>query len=432
MTKKIIFSIFLSLMVSISEAGDDGWVDLFNGKDLSGWKQVSGIATYKVINGELVGIAANDLPSKELMKRPMASLTPLDFPRNSFLVTENVYADFIFEIDLFPGNMNGGIQFRSNSDPDYWEGLVYGYQAEVDPSKRGWSAGIFDETRRGWLYPGSFNPKARSAFKANEWNRYRIESIGNSLRTWLNGVPVAHVIDDMSPEGFIALQVHFIFSPDEVGEKIRWKNIRIKTENLTPAPPEDIFVANYLPDNLSEAEKDQGWTLLGNKDIKNINGNKQTVKSYKAFDFQFEFKSGEESKGGVSYFLGKNKTKSSYRYLIQPDNNLENAEKTGSLSGLISAKEIPSHPGAPFKREWNRGRIVAFLDGKVEHWLNEVLVLEYKLDSEEFQDLLAKNEDANGKSSEVINDSPIIIDDSNGSIEFRSLKIKSLKERCND
>lgn len=90
------------------------------------------------------------------------------------------------------------------------------------------------------------NPAAQSTFKVNDWNTYRIECIGNTIRTWVNGVPTAHLIDDLTSSGFIALQVHSIPKSKESGEKIRWRNIRIKTENLEPSPEDSIQVVNLI------------------------------------------------------------------------------------------------------------------------------------------------------------------------------------------
>ena len=245
--KKILMFVFLSVCIlnGSIKAQNDGWVNLFNGKDFTGWKQLNGEAKYEVIDGVIVGTTVLNTP-------------------NSFLCTEKNYSDFVFEVDLLvEENMNSGIQFRSESKAEYNNGLVHGYQCEVDPSARAWSAGIYDEARRGWLYPLDLNPDAKSALKMNEWNHYRIECIGNSIKTWLNGVACAHVIDNMTPEGFIALQVHGIGNnKDREGQQIKWKNIRIKTENLKPSPSEGIYVVNLVPNNLSDAEKEQGFKLL--------------------------------------------------------------------------------------------------------------------------------------------------------------------------
>jgi hypothetical protein len=95
-----------------------------------------------------------------------------------------------------------------------------------------------------------------------DWNKYRIECIGNTIRTWVNGIPVSHLIDDMTTKGFIAMQVHGIPSSEPQGRQIRWRNIRIQTENLKPSAPADIFVVNMVTNDLSALEKKQGYRLL--------------------------------------------------------------------------------------------------------------------------------------------------------------------------
>ena len=190
------------------------WQLLFNGKDLSGWHQVNGTAKYLVVNKAIIGVSEMNTP-------------------NSFLATEGEYADFILELDvLVDTSLNSGVQIRSHSHPDYENGRVYGYQVEIDPSKRKWSGGIYEEGRRGWLYPLKDNPKAQNAFKNGEWNHYHIEAIGSNLRTWVNGVSCANLVDDMTATGFIALQVHSIDSEDKAGKTVRWRNIRILTDDL--------------------------------------------------------------------------------------------------------------------------------------------------------------------------------------------------------
>jgi len=182
---------------------------------------------------------------------------------NSFLATEKDYGDFIVEMEFkLDDVMNSGIQFRSESKEDYMKGRVHGYQYEIDPSARAWTAGIYDEARRDWLYPMDYNPSVKPSFKLHEWNKVRIECIGTSIRTFLNGQPAADLVDDMTPKGFIALQVHQINKAEEVGRKIYWRNIRIQTTNLQPAAVANIFTLNLLPNNLSVQEKQHGVSLL--------------------------------------------------------------------------------------------------------------------------------------------------------------------------
>ena len=104
---------------------------------------------------------------------------------NTFLRTEKTYGDFILKLDLkldIPGN--SGIQFRSHQRPTKdGNGRVFGYQCEVDPSTRAWSGGLYDEARRGWLYPLDGHPEAQKAFKVEDWNTYVIEARGPTSRS---------------------------------------------------------------------------------------------------------------------------------------------------------------------------------------------------------------------------------------------------------
>ncbi len=186
------------------------WRKLFDGKTLKGWHILGGEATFQVENGEIIGETALNTP-------------------NTFLVTNERYGDFVLELELKVDTLlNSGIQIRSNTFPDYLNGMVHGYQVEVDPSKRAWSGGIYDENRRLWMYDLKNKPKAQQAFHNNKWNHYRIAVIGNRIRTWVNGVPVADLADGLTLSGFIGLQVHGIGSDvTKKGLKVRWRNIRL-------------------------------------------------------------------------------------------------------------------------------------------------------------------------------------------------------------
>ena len=105
-----------------------------------------------------------------------------------------------------------------------------------------------------WIYPLTKNPKAQTAFRSGEWNKVRIECLGNSIRTWLNGVACANLWDDVTPVGFIALQVHSIGDNQQmVGKTVAWRDIRICTKDVekyvtpeTLLAPEVNLIANTL------------------------------------------------------------------------------------------------------------------------------------------------------------------------------------------
>ena len=204
----------------VQAADKDGWVDLFNGKNLDGWTQRGGKATYTIEGDEIVGTTA-----------PNTS--------NTFLCTDKDYGDFEFEFEFkVDPKMNSGVQFRSqsfdreHSIEDKGKTIkipahrVHGYQYEIDPSDRKWSAGVYDEGRRGWLYSLTDHPEAQKAFVQNEWNKARIEARGDHIQTWLNGIPVADLHDDMTLKGFIALQVHAV-GANKDPLQIRWRNLRL-------------------------------------------------------------------------------------------------------------------------------------------------------------------------------------------------------------
>jgi hypothetical protein len=214
----ILFAVFTSLLAG--NRLNAKWEILFDGKTLDGWKQLNGKAIYEVKDGLIVGSSVKGEP-------------------NSFLCTKNTYNNFILEVDfLADPEMNSGIMIRGLSNKEYRDGRVHGYQVEIDPAERAWTGGIYDEARRGWLYDLRHNEAARNAFKQNEWNKLHIEAIGNSIRTWLNGVPCANLVDDMTAVGFIGLQVH---SRPESGIEVKWRNIRIMDLGTTTEwPPKQI------------------------------------------------------------------------------------------------------------------------------------------------------------------------------------------------
>ncbi len=167
---------FKNIMVK-SLVPEPEWVEIFNGKDLAGWERLNGTAKYEVQDGVIVG-------------------TTVRGSANSFLCTKKHYSDFILEFEFkVDPELNSGVQIRSNSFKDYRNGRVHGYQVEIDPSARAWSAGVYDEARRGWLDDLKDNEAARKAFKQGQWNHVRVEAVGDSIKTYLNGVPAADFED---------------------------------------------------------------------------------------------------------------------------------------------------------------------------------------------------------------------------------------------
>ena len=445
----------LLVLFSFSAYGQtENWKPLFNGKDLSGWKAVAGKATFEVKDGTIEGTAVYGTG-------------------NTFLVTEEEYTDFILEMDLMISHIssNSGIMARGQYDPNArkGQGLVFGYQIEADPSPRAWSGGIYDEARRGWFFPLDLNPAAKSAFKLGEWNRYRIEAIGNTLKTWVNGQEVAYFMDDMDAKGFIGLQVHSIGKKEDEGRKTYFKNVRIQTENLTPLPfKSPVFVVSTLKNELSPEEKAQGWKLLfdgktnqgwvgaykntfpekgwtitdGILKIEKSDGSESTnfgdivtTEEFTAFDLAFDFNITEGANSGVKYFVtlseGNKGSAIGLEYQIlddalHPDAKMgrDGNRTLSSLYDLIKAEKQSRFVRKP--GDWNQGRVVVYPDNKVEHYLNGVKVLEYQRGSQAYRDLVAISKYAVWKQFGEAKQGRILLQDHGDEVRYRNIKIKSL------
>ncbi len=376
-----------------AQKAEKGWTSLFNGKDLTGWKQLNGKAKYEVVNGVIVGTSVLDTP-------------------NSFLTTEKDYGDFIFECDLMVDNrLNSGIQFRSESKPDYNNGRVHGYQMEIDPSDRRWAGGIYDEARRGWLYPGDLNPVGQTAFRKDQWNRYRIEAIGTDIRTFINGIPVAHIIDDKTLKGFICLQVHGIGkNAEREGTQVKWKNIRIKTTDLTPS--------------VAKAKEGEAGSDLATK-----------VKVGPVFEFQFEFKLTEGANSGVKYFVPDADGPNDHSALSLEYQVLDDALHPDAKLGVVGNRTlaslydlIPSQkPGNSVHKigEWNKGRIVAMADGTIQHFLNGQKVIEFQRGSAIYKALVARSKYSKHEDFGMSKEGFLVLQDHHDLVSFRSLKVKT-------
>lgn len=441
------------LILSLAASAQPKWKSLFDGKTLTGWRQLGGNAEYKIEDGAIVGVSK--------LKTP-----------NSFLCTEQRYGDFIMELEMKVADfLNSGIQIRSESRPDYNKGVVHGYQVEIDPSTRAWTCGIYDESRRGWLYTLERNEAGKRAFKNNEWNKVRIEAIGNTIRTFLNGVPCANLVDDMTPNGFIALQVHNIGKKSDEGLTISWRNIRIATENLSKlATPDkgEIVQISYLSNQLSPREQAEGWELLfdgkttdkwrgakidtfptkgwvvdnGVLKIMSSGGGESTnagdivtKKQYSDFELEVDFYITEGANSGIKYYVDcdKNRGEGSAigcEFQILDDRRHPDAKlgvkgnrTLASLYDLIASKPNKRFNGVG---TWNRARIVS-KDNKIEHWLNGEKCLSYERNTDMFRALVAyskyKDWDKFGE-SEFGN---ILLQDHGDEVWFRNIKIKNLK-----
>lgn len=448
---KFVYLILAGLLAGTVQAAE--WQTLSDGGDLSAWQQVGGDAKYKIEADEIVGYAVAHTP-------------------NSFLTTKRHYYDFILEYEMFADpSMNSGVQIRSHVGDN---GIVQGYQVELDPTHRRFSGGIYDEKRRRWIYPLSRNEKGRAAYQNGRWNHFRVEAIGNSIRVWLNGIQTADLVDDMTAGGFFGLQVHGIRDAALAGKTVRWRNLRILTTNLeanrTPRDP-DVVEISYLLNQLTDYEVRQGWRLLwdgkttagwrgakldhfpasgwtiedGILSVEKTDGGESTgpgdivtLQSFGNFELEFEFLMSEGANSGIKYFVDPDLNVGpgsaigcEFQILddaVHPDAKMGvNGNRTlGSLYDLITAENLSTKDRAKqFKGigQWNQGRIVSN-NGHVEHWLNNEKVIEYDRFSQTFRALVAYSKYQVWPNFCEWPEGRILLQDHGDAVSYRNIKVR--------
>ncbi len=460
----------LTLIATAPLLAQDGWVDLFNGKNLDGWAEHSGKARYTVADGVLLGESVSGTG-------------------NSFLCTTQTFENFEFEMEFkCDALLNSGVQIRSEVFPDattatiggkefkFAADRIHGYQCEIDmDAARGrmWTGGIYDEARRGWLFPAdgekgkqgmAFSEQGRKVTKNGEWNTLRVVANGPAIKTWLNGEARADITDSVTPRGVLALQVHGVGNDtNKVGLKVSFRNIRvreIKTENNTLSEQEQADGWKLLWDGKtgdgwrsakSENFPAHGWTIRDgvltvhdNKGEESAGGGDIiTRERYNNFELTADFKLTPGANSGLKIFVqpdispvdkqtGQKTAVGSaigmeFQILddaLHPDAKLgkDGDRKLGSLYDLIPA------PADKITRpigEWNSARIVS--QGKhVEFWLNGKQTVEFERGSENFRQHVAESKFKNIPDFGEWVDGHILLQEHGNEVSFRSIKIREL------
>jgi Domain of Unknown Function (DUF1080) len=473
-------SVAIAALAILPASAEEGWINLFNGTNLDGWTQKTGNATYFAEEGCIVG----------QMHVPGGGT-------NSFLCTTNDYDNFVLELDFKADpRLNSGVQIRSQyadqpvsvdwkgKDIHIREGYVYGYQVEVDTDLKGktWTGGIYDEQRqRGYIDPAggltnqpglAFTKLNREITKPDGWNHLRIEAVGDSMRTYLNGVPRADIHDSLTVKGFFGLQVHNSNDPSADGAQVRFKNIRLQPLTLDPPVTE-----NQIPPNtLTGQEKTEGWKLLwdgqttdgwrspkgdsfpnkswvikdgelsvvssGNAEAQ-AGGDIITRDRYANFELVADFKITPGCNSGIKIFVqpnispidkvtGKPTAVGSaigleYQILDDakhPDAKLgyDGDRRLGALYDLLPCD--PSKPVNPVG-EWNTARIVS-RGNHVEHWLNGKKILEYDRGSPAFRAAVSQSKFKDIPDFGEWSDGHILLQEHGSAVSFRNIKLREL------
>ncbi|HEV1994362.1 MAG TPA: DUF1080 domain-containing protein [Candidatus Acidoferrum sp.] len=181
------------------------WVPLFNGKDLTGWKN-NGEEKWVVEQGTILCESAAN--------------------KYGYLTTEKTFRDFNLRLK-FKGEAagNSGVFFHSritSFDPEHGPDIE-GMQVEVDPNVGKHTGGLYESGGRGWVKMPT--AEGEQALKPGEWNDLEVSVQGNHIVTQLNGVKIVDYADTTPrfTDGVIGLQIH-----TGGGVRVRWKEIFIQ------------------------------------------------------------------------------------------------------------------------------------------------------------------------------------------------------------
>ena len=454
--------LFLMLMVAVVTLRAQEWENLFNGENLKGWEKLDGSAEYRVENDEVIGVSKVKTP-------------------NTFMATKQIFGDFILEYEMkMDRGLNSGVQIRSVALQPNGTKRVNGYQVECDDhDSRPWAGGICEEAARGWLYPMAYNMCATKANKRGEWNKIRVEAVGSTIRTYINGVNFANLVDDVRKEGFIALQVHGIGRNEALeGKEIRWRNIRILTEEPEKHMLTDVKLSpevSYLSNELTPAQKEAGWELLwdgktskgwrgarleafpekgwkmehGILTVESSGGEESahggdivTNKKYKDFILEVDFKLSKGANSGIKYFVDPDLNTGAgsaigCEYQLLDDKNHPDAKNgiagnrtLASLYDLIKANALLYGQDNNPKRfngvgTWNRARIEV-KGSQVAHYLNGIKLVEYERGTQMWRALVAYSKYKDWPAFGEAESGHILLQDHGDEVSFRNVKILEL------
>jgi len=215
------FAAFISISVSLfaqQNSITEPWENMLDGKDFQNWKVINDEDNVWIEDGAILA-------------HPVANTT-----ESTYLCTKKIFDDFIFESEaIIEGSLHSNFIIRGiEKNNEHAKVYLSGYQVKIDPTERRWTGGIFDalDKKIVWYYPLTESEEARSAFKFKEWNKYRIEAIGDSIKVWVNDIATCNLVHNRYTKGCIGIKVHSIGNFPQL-EKVfmRFKNLRIITKN---------------------------------------------------------------------------------------------------------------------------------------------------------------------------------------------------------
>lgn len=424
---------------SASAEKDDGWKVLFDGTSTDafrGWKKDTFPEKGWVIDGDALHIQADSKAGDIITKKQYASF------------------DLRFEWKVAKGS-NSGVIYRCVEHDDVRLSFMSGpeYQILEDDNHQN---GKNPKTTAASLYAHYAPNDKKKLAPVGEWNTGRVVVNGSKVEHWLNGEVV--VAYDLDSEAFkkISQATHYKQWPKFAKEKkgyiafqdhtddVWFRNIKIKElpapEPVATADEGDDWLALFDGKSLKHfrAMKDRKlsdrWVIdegtlhyTGGK----FGGDIVTKEAFGDFDLRWEWKISEGGNSGVKYRIDPDKpNKKMYalgpEYQILDDDKHKDGKnpshRTGCLYNMLITNDKKKVKPVG---QWNNSRIVSQGD-KVEHWLNDELVLAYTFWSDDFNNALAKSKYKSSKHFAKTTPGHIVFQEHEDLVWYRNIRIKEL------
>lgn len=288
------FALLAHFSPAAHAADAEGFVPMFNGRDLSGWVPVNvAPETFSVRDGMII---CTGIPTGTLR-------------------TERVYENFIIEMEWRHLKSGGNSGLFLWGDPITAQGTPFSRGIEVQILDDGYNAKGKNEwyTTQGDLFPihgakmtplGRISKNGARAFPTEdrtksspEWNHYRVVANNGTISHSINGKEVTTAKDCIPRKGYLCLESE--------GSEIHFRNIRIKELPSSNPPPEYVakeyegFVSLYTGLDLRNFKADAGhkahwqpkdWTLLYDGKSEAADKNLWSEKSFKDFSLVVDWR----------------------------------------------------------------------------------------------------------------------------------------------
>ena len=371
MTRFVLTAALIALTSSLATAAEHGFVDLFNGKNLDGWSQRNGTATYRVEGDSIVGKTSEGSP-------------------NSFLCSDKLYGDFELKFDVkVDRELNSGVQIRSQSVGDTPEGRVNGPQVEI--SLDGMAGYVYGESAGGWMTPDA-DRKAHQTFKDGEWNSYHVVAYGNTIQTWINGQQISDLTHEEKfkthPKGFIGLQVHGIAKGTGPYE-VRWRNLKLRDLSGFKTLYNGKDLTGWKTTGNWLVQKDRSLLIQprpGEKGWQRYDAYLWSEKKYKDFVLDVEYSYPPGGNSGVYFRVGDRNDPVEKGIEAQVLDSSEKKEPLGQHDhGGIIRTAAPSKNMSRPPGEWNR-MVVTCVGSHLLVELNGEQIIDTQLDQGAMKD----------------------------------------------